>query len=453
MISEDLMRNKYQVRDTSFSIFGLGYVGIINAIYFAEKGYKVIGIDIDHNKVTLINQGRSPIKERGVNEKLRAVIKEGRLVITTDVSKAMNQSDISYICVGTPSKTDGSVDLTSVIDCMTQISLALKAKQNYHIIVIRSTIPPGTTETNLCPLVEKVSGKKLIRDFDICIFPEFLREGHALEDVYNQDVLVIGSFSTETGRLILKVHENEKSKIIITDARTAEMVKYAFNVFHALKISFINELANICEILGLDPNIVSEALCSDCRLNISPYYLKPGYAFGGPCLPKDLSALIKLSEERSYTPYLLKSVVIVNEYQKRKAIACIKRILGENLSGKNITVIGIAFKKGTNDLRNSPAVYLVEKLLEYRAKIKIYDPYALEDARRYFANRLEYSDNVKKAVEDTDICVIALKYVNAEELKGLANYMRRKNILDLVGINGYEFLSKIPGINYIGISW
>jgi UDPglucose 6-dehydrogenase len=435
------------------SIFGLGYVGTTNAACLAEKGHKLIGVDIKSWKVSKVNNGLSPVREEGLDEKILTAFKKGKLRATTDTRFALFNSDVSFICVGTPSTKNGAIDLSNLIRVIEDVSMILREKKKYHLLVIRSTIVPGTTEQTIIPLLLRNSGKTLGKDIGICVNPEFLREGSMVKDFMNPGLIVIGELDKRSGDILQKIYKAFGARIFRVNIRTAEMVKYMFNAFHGVKVSFINEIANICAKYQIDSHLISEILCSDNKLNISPKYLKPGFAFGGSCIPKDLRALIYQAKQLGIRPILLESALQVNEQQIQRAFNMAREILDFNLENKKMAIIGVAFKEKTDDIRSSPAVCLIKKLLDSNVKIKVYDPMASNNAKKYFENKIEYSETLAEALKDVDLCIIVLKYVNAAQIENDCHLMTNKNFLDLVGIDGCLKLKNKTDINYIGIAW
>lgn len=441
------------MKNQRISILGLGYVGVTNAACLAEKGHKVIGVDIKSWKVNEINQGRSPVKEEELDVKIEHATKNGLLSATTDAKVAILNSELSFICVGTPLASSGATDLAGILRVAEDIGMSLRDKDDYHLVVVRSTVTPGTTEKVIIPLLQRVSKKKGGMHFGVCMNPEFLREGSMVKDFMNPEIIVVGELDKRSGDLLEGVYSDFNAGIMRVDIKTAEMVKYVFNAFHAMKISFINEIGNICQKQGIDTHLVSEILCSDHSLNISPKYLRPGFAFGGSCLPKDLNAIICQSKQVGYAPQLLESVLKVNESQKGKALSTVREVLGPDIKNKIIAIIGGAFKENTDDIRESPAVYLIKELISHEAKVRVYDPMALDNLRAYFGDGVVYNDGLEETLSGADLCVIALNYIRGDELGSLVNLMNRKNILDLVGIAGYSELRKSPDVNYVAICW
>lgn len=363
------------------SIFGLGYVGCVSAACFATKGHEVVGVDVNRTKVDIINDGRSPIVEPGIEELIRGSVKANRLRATDDANDAVLNTDISLVCVGTPSNHNGSLDTSHVKRACQQIAEALAAKPGYHIVVVRSTMLPGTVERTLIPVLEVYSGKRAGRDFGVVVNPEFLREGSSIADFNNPPFTVIGADSEDSAGTISRLYSGIDAPIIRLSIKEAEMVKYASNCFHALKITFANEIGNICKALGVDSHNVMSAFCQDRKLNLSPYYLKPGFAFGGSCLPKDLRAITYKAREVDVDTPLLSSIMLSNRQQIDRAVDMVLQT-----RRKRIGVLGLSFKTGTDDLRESPMVTLIETLIGKGLQLTIYDR-EVELAQLFGANK------------------------------------------------------------------
>ncbi len=352
----------------SISIFGLGYVGTVTAACLASRGHKVIGVDPNLSKVERFQSGLSPIVEAGVQEMITTANQAGLIAATPDAGEAIAQSDISFISVGTPSQRNGKLDLSHINDVCDAIGVALRDKDSFHWIVVRSTVLPSTTETVVIPTIESASGKRNGIDFLVCFNPEFLREGTAVADFFNPPFTVIGASDAKLASPIADLYRFLPAQIFETDIQAAEMVKYSCNTFHALKIAFANEVGTVCNALGVDPAVVADILKADTKLNISTAYLSPGFAFGGSCLPKDLRALTYRVRELGLKLPLLESILPSNtEHIDRAAEA----ILG--IGKRRIGVLGLSFKPGTDDLRESPMVHLVKKLIAEGYQIKIWD--------------------------------------------------------------------------------
>lgn len=355
----------------NIAVFGLGYVGCISAACLAREGHHVIGVDPNQTKVDMINRGRSPIVEKDIDTILHEIVKEGKgkgtLTATTDGKRAVIETEISLICVGTPSQLNGNLDLAYVTRCAQEIGMGLKQRQAYHVVVARSTMLPGSVE-KVIREVEYRSGKKVGQDFGAAMNPEFLREGSSVEDFYHPAITVIGGFDTKSGDYVEQMYAFLEAPIARTDIRTAEMIKYANNAFHGLKVAFANEIGVICKALNIDSHQVMNIFCMDHKLNLSPYYLKPGFAFGGSCLPKDLRAITYRAKDKDLQVPVLQSVLESNRRHIERAIQAIL-----TTGKKKIGILGLSFKPGTDDLRESPMVTLIETLLGKGCKIRIYD--------------------------------------------------------------------------------
>ncbi len=350
------------------SIFGLGYVGTVSAGCLANDGHEVIGVDPLLTKVDLINAGKSPIVEAELGEIVASAVNEGRLRATCDQNQAIRDTDLSFVCVGTPSQLNGNLDLSSVRRVCELIGDALKEKQTRHTIVIRSTILPGTMRKVVIPLLEHHSGKQAGVDFGICNNPEFLREGSAVADFKSPPKTVIGELEQESGNILASLYQALDAPLIRADLETAEMIKYVDNCWHALKIGFANEIGNLCDSFGVDAKELMGIFCQDKKLNISSAYLKPGFAFGGSCLPKDLRALSYQAKMHDLQVPILNSVLPSNEIQIARGV----RLVMES-GNSRIGVLGFSFKAGTDDLRESPVIEVIERLIGKGYDLRIYD--------------------------------------------------------------------------------
>jgi len=350
------------------SIFGLGYVGTVSAACFANEGHEVIGVDPVNTKVDLINQGNSPIIEADIGEIVKATVQSGRLRATGDHGQAVLDTELSFVCVGTPSQANGNLDLRYMRHVCEEIGHALKRKSERHTVVIRSTILPGTMRDIVIPVLEEASGKKAGSDFGLCHNPEFLREGTAVKDFNAPPKTVIGELDRCSGELLVAVYQRLDAPLIRTDLETAEMVKYVDNCWHAVKIGFANEIGNIGKALGVDAHKVMNIFCQDRKLNISPAYLMPGFAFGGSCLPKDLRALTYKARSKDLHLPILSAVLPSNEMQVSRGLQLIV-----DKGNKKVGILGFSFKAGTDDLRESPMIEVIERLLGKGYDLKIYD--------------------------------------------------------------------------------
>ncbi|MCI0665979.1 MAG: UDP-glucose/GDP-mannose dehydrogenase family protein [Acidobacteria bacterium] len=415
------------------SIFGLGYVGCVSAACFAEQGRQVIGVDPNITKVEAINNGRSPIVEPGVENLISKAVRERKIGATTDVVAAIQESEVSLVCVGTPSNQNGSLDLSYMKRVCQEIGDALKSKRSYHIVAVRSTMLPGTIDETVIPALESHSGKRAGHDFGVAINPEFLREGTSIHDFNHPPFTLIGAESEDTAAPLGRLYAHLRAPVLTVGIREAEMVKYACNAFHALKVTFANEIGMICQSLGVDSHRVMDVFCRDTKLNLSSYYLKPGFAFGGSCLPKDLRALTHKAKEADLNVPLLNSILASNHLQIERAVDMVLRT-----GFKKVGVLGLSFKTKTDDLRESPIVTLVERLIGKGLKLSIYDR-EVELARLFGANK-EFIENeiphisslmrkeLSEVVEAAEVIIIGKR---DEEFRAIAEASNRL-IIDLV---------------------
>ncbi len=433
------------------SIFGLGYVGCVSAACFAKEGHTVIGVDVNSNKVEMINAGNSPIVEAGIGPLLDEVVKANRLSATTDSAAAVRDSDVSLVCVGTPSNPNGSLDLRYVTRVCAEIGAALKEKNGLHVVVIRSTMLPGTIESVVIPTLEEHSEKQVGIDFGVAINPEFLREGSSLKDFYAPPFTLIGADDNDTTATVRSLYSGVDAPVIATSVKTAEMVKYVCNCFHALKVSFANEVGNICKAVGVDSHEVMDIFCRDTKLNLSSYYLKPGFAFGGSCLPKDLRAINYKAKQVDVDVPVLSSILPSNRQQIERAVEMVLAT-----GKKRVGILGFSFKAGTDDLRESPMVTLIETLIGKGLQLSIYDR-DVSLARLFGANK-EYIEGqiphiaqlMSTSIEDVlgfaEILVVGNK---AEEFKDIERKQREGQVvIDLV-----RLFDKTSSDSYQGICW
>jgi GDP-mannose 6-dehydrogenase len=370
------------------SIFGLGYVGAVSLACLARDGHEVTGVDIDENKLDLIRRGKSPIVEAGIVELVDQVVASGRVSVTANVAEAIAMSELSFVCVGTPSQPNGSQNLGALRRVCEQIGAALASKTAPHTIVVRSTVQPGTTTDVVIPTLQDKSGRQAGKDFSVCFQPEFLREGTSIRDYDNPPMTVVGVGDERAAAQLRSLFAALPGKFIETDFRTAETLKYACNTFHALKIGFANEIGRICQAIGSDPIRVMQLLCEDTQLNISKAYLRPGFAFGGSCLPKDLRALLYMAKSNDIEVPVLSGLLPSNRAQIEHAA---NMILARG--SRNIGVIGLSFKSGTDDLRESPLVDLVEYLIGKGMNLRIFDP-EVQVSRLIGANKKYIAESV-----------------------------------------------------------
>jgi GDP-mannose 6-dehydrogenase len=433
------------------SIFGIGYVGCVSAACFAHAGHDVTGVDVNPTKVDIINSGKSPIVEPQMNELIHDAVKAGKLRATTDSMEAVKSSDISLVCVGTPSKPNGSLDLGHVARVCEEIGAALATKDTHHTIVIRSTMLPGSIESVAQPALEKTSRKQTGKDFGVCVNPEFLREGTSVKDFYAPPFTLIGADDEETAKIVGSLYANIDAPVFTTMVKTAEMVKYVCNCFHALKVSFANEIGNICKALELDSHEVMKIFCADTKLNLSSYYLKPGFAFGGSCLPKDLRAVSYKAKELDVEVPLLSAITATNKLQVEKALDMVL-----NTGNKQVGVLGFSFKAGTDDLRESPMVTLIETLLGKGLELVIYDR-DVSLARLFGSNKAyieEEIPHIAKLMRGTiDEVLDAANTIvignRSEEFRQIESRLRPDHkVIDLV-----RLFDRTSSDGYQGICW
>lgn len=401
------------------TVFGLGYVGCVSAACFASEGYEVTGVDVNQEKVDIINSAKSPIVEPGLDEKISTAVESGKLVATTDYRKAVGNSDISLVCVGTPSQKNGGVALDYIYKVAEQVGEVLKKSNHYHVFVIRSTVPPGTLEKSL-QIIAEVSGKEIGKDFGGCSNPEFLREGSALKDFYNPPFTIIGEADGRSGDALAEIYESIDAPLVRSSVKVAEMIKYANNVFHAVKVIFGNEIGTICKKYGIDSHELMDIFCMDKKLNLSATYLKPGFAFGGSCLPKDVRGLSYLAKTNDLELPLVSSLMPSNKDHVQRGV---EMVLAQGK--KRVGVLGISFKGDTDDLRESPMVDVVETLLGKGYDIRIYDR-NVHLAKLFGANR-EYInkkiphisslmvENIGDILEHSELLIIGNKSKEFEE--------------------------------------
>lgn len=435
----------------NISIFGLGYVGCVSLGCLAQNGHTVIGVDVSETKVNQINAGLPTIIEKDIDHIIKSQRELGKISATTDYTDAILRTEISIIAVGTPSGNNGHLNLEYIFKVAENFGEVLKRKESFHIIAIRSTVTPGTGK-KFAEIVEQISGKKRNIDFAIVSNPEFLREGTSVRDYYHPPLTLIGSEHRQTAEMIALLYKDLPAEIVITDIKIAELMKYVNNTFHALKISFANEIGNISAALGIDSHKVMEIFCKDRELNISPYYFKPGFAYGGSCLPKDLKGLQTLAHDLYVKVPLIENIDKTNELQVHRAVEIIQQT-----QKKKLGFMGLSFKAGTDDLRNSPAVTLIETLLGKGYEIVIYDK-NIELSRLTGTNK-EYIDRhiphlsklmvgqideLKRTAE-----VIVVNNKESEYIEALSGWGSDQVVVDMVRLP--EHIRKQE--NYIGINW
>jgi len=434
------------------SIFGLGYVGCVSSACFSDAGHDVIGVDTNPLKVQIINEGRSPIVETGVEDLIGRGVKEKRLRATTDPLEAVLESDLSFVCVGTPGRANGCLDLSYVKGACKQIGTALERKQRFHVVAIRSTMLPGTIEDTVVPTLEVYSGKTAGHDFGVVINPEFLREGTAVADFYRPPFTLIGSNDEESADLLERLYAHVDAPVVTIGVKEAEMVKYACNSFHGLKVAFANEVGAICKAFGVDSHRVMEVFCKDTKLNLSPYYLKPGFAFGGSCIPKDLRALTYRAKTADVEVAVLDAILASNRNQIARAVDMVL-----STGKKRIGLLGLSFKPGTDDLRESPMVTLIETLIGKGLVVTIFDR-EVELASLFGANK-EYIEReiphisslmrrrLDEVIDQSEVVVLTKR--SEEYRAALEEANARPIIIDLARV----IEGKSSNETYHGIGW
>lgn len=416
------------------SVVGAGYVGLVSAVCFADRGYQVTLSDQDSEKVSLVNRGVPPFYEAGLEEILKRSVRSGKLRATVETRDVMLDSDITFVAVGTPSTADGSINLAHVKDTTIEIGNALRRKSGYHLVAIRSTVVPGTTDNLVRSTIEKSSQKKAGRDFGLVMQPEFLRQGSAIHDTVNPDRIVIGQYDQKSGETLMNVYRNffrEKlPPTLRVNLATAEMIKYASNAFLATKISFINEIANICEnVPSVDVVKVAEGMGLDER--IGKRFLHAGAGFGGSCFPKDVKAIVAFAKGRRCKARIQEAVLKVNRDQATHVVELAKKKLG-NPRGRTVAVLGLSFKPGTDDLREAPSLRIIEGLLREGSHVVAYDPVAAANAKRIMGKRITYADSAQSCLQKADAALVVTEW---DEFRKLApadfkEWMRQPILID-----------------------
>ena len=434
------------------SVWGLGYVGTVSAGCLAQEGHEVIGVDSEPTKVDLINAGKSPIIEKDIGGIIERQVAAGRLSASTDAAVGVGWADLFLICVGTPSRGNGDIELKYVRRVCEQIGTALRNHEGAPVVVIRSTILPGTMRDVVIPTLEACSGRRAGEEFGVCINPEFLREGTAVDDFFNPPKTVIGELNRASGDLLASLYAQVAAPLIRTDIETAEMVKYADNAWHALKVGFANEIGHLCKELEVDSHRVMDIFCQDTKLNLSPYYLKPGFAFGGSCLPKDLRALLYKAKTLDVSLPILAAILPSNEQQIERAV----RTVIEKGS-KKVGILGFSFKAGTDDLRESPVVELTERLIGKGYDLRVYDANvklaAIHGANRdYILNHIPHisrlmTRTIDEVLDHADTIVIGNA---APEFHDIPKRLKDdQTVVDFVRITDSRSVSGV----YEGICW
>ena len=438
----------------SVSIFGLGYVGSVSAACFASMGHKIIGVDVSRAKVEMLDSGRTPIIEARMSELVAEANKACRLHATTDATEAVLNSEVSFVCVGTPSLKNGKLDLSHIESVAKEIGAVIRQKKTPHVFVLRSTVLPGTTETVVLPILERESGKKCGQDFTVCYNPEFMREGSAVADFLNPPYTILGASDTNHLAPLRELYKSTPGTLYETTIPVAEMVKYFSNCYHALKVGFANEMGTMCKHLGVDAQAVTKIFTSDTKLNISPAYLSPGFAFGGSCLPKDLRAITYKAKELDLKLPLLESLMPSNAEHIDRAVDMVM-----STGKKKIAQLGLSFKAGTDDLRESPQVQLIKRLMGEGLEVRVWDEDVslgrLAGANRQYIEQViphigsVLSADLEVVLRSAEVVILGNKSANKEQL---ARFLRPEQIvIDLIHLDR----TKRPegAKTYEGICW
>lgn len=439
---------------TDVSVFGLGYVGCVSAACLASLGHRVVGIDVSQDKMAFLSQGQSPIVEVRIGDLVAQAVDKGLLTVTNDVQSAVANSDVSLICVGTPSTATGDLSTTYLEQVTAQIGSALADTDRWHVVTYRSTILPGTCEGLLIPMLEKLSGKRAGRDFGVCVNPEYLREGTSVQDFFEPPKIVVGSTDPWSADTVMALYENLPGPRYTVAIRTAEMSKYVDNTYHALKVCFANEIGAICSALDLDSHTIMDIFCADTKLNISSAYLRPGFAFGGSCLPKDIRALTHVARRNALEVPLLANLLRSNDTHLQRALDLVIR------AGKRrVSFFGLSFKSGTDDLRESPMVELAERLIGKGFDVKVFDA-GVAYSRLIGANRLYIeerfqhlgdllTDDVDSVLAHGEVLVVGAR--TPEIVDAIERRSPDQVVIDLVRLPDAE--RQRGSDNYRGIAW
>ncbi|MEM3556251.1 MAG: UDP-glucose/GDP-mannose dehydrogenase family protein [Candidatus Micrarchaeia archaeon] len=434
------------------SVIGAGYVGVVAAACFAERGFKTLISTNDPRKVELVNEGKAPFFEPNLDRLIKKNVKSGMLKATKTRVEAVLNSDVTFICVGTPSAPDGSIDLSFIYEAAEEVGRSLRKKKGYHVVVVRSTVVPGTTD-EVTTVIEKLSGKKAGKEFGVCMCPEFLRQGQAVHDMLNPDRVVIGEHDRKAGnvleRLFKRFYRGKKIPILRMNTVSAEMVKYVSNSILATKVSFINEIANICErVKNVDVYEVARGVGLDRR--VGPLFLEAGAGFGGSCFSKDVNAIITFSKELGYQPKILETVLRVNYEQALHVVDLARRGLGD-LRDKRIAILGLSFKPNTDDMREAPSIKIINKLLEEGAKVVAYDPVAKENARKIFKDKIEYAGSAEECLKGADCCIVVTEWDEFKKIKPeVLKKMKGRLLVDARRVWNHEKMRR-AGFSYTGV--
>ena len=446
-------RQRKPAASKRISIFGLGYVGAVSMACLARDGHRVIGVDVDSTKLELIRARKSPILEEGIQELMRDVVDSGRVAVTQDALRAVQETEVTFVCVGTPSAANGSQDLGAITRLAEQIGTALASKREFHTVVIRSTVQPGTLEDVIGPILERTSGKRSGVDFGLAFQPEFLREGSSIRDYDHPPYTIVGGNCEAAVNAVREIFQHLDARFLVTSIRVAEALKMSCNAFHALKITFANEIGRVSEALGIDAHEVMRLVCADTHLNISPAYLKPGFAFGGSCLPKDLRALTQIAKQNDIEVPMLASLLVSNRAHIDHAVDKILR-----LGRPRVGMLGLSFKSGTDDLRESPLVMVAKRLIGEGCEIRIFDPEVqlsrlLGANRNYIETHIPHigsllCDDIADMIDPSEVILVGLRQ-QALEAALQARVRPEHYLIDLVNLPNRDLLR----CRYEGICW
>ena len=428
------------------SVIGTGYVGLPAGAGLASKGHDITCVDIDKEKVEKINRGECPIYEKDLPELLEEVVSDGKLKATTDTKSAVRNSDITFLAVGTPMEEDGSINLDYIKQAARDAAEGLEDKDGYHVFVVKSTVVPRATEDEIIPAIEEVSGKRAGEDFGVCMNPEFLREGTALKDFLEPDRIVIGELDEKSGNLLEKAYSDFDAPIMRTSLRAAELIKYASNSLLATKISFINEVGNLCKELGIDVYEVADGVGLDHRVKRD--FLNSGDGFGGSCFPKDVRALISFMEEKGIEPRVLQSTIDVNVDQKTKPVELLEKRV-DKIEGKRIAVLGLSFKPGTDDVRKSPAIPIIQGLKDRGAEVRAYDPEAMDNIREKHHPDIIYCKTRHEALREADAALLVTDWDEFDEI----TLEELRDMNEPIILEGMRPEYDIPEENREGVTW
>jgi UDPglucose 6-dehydrogenase len=449
--SRQIPLNNLKQKSAAVSIVGMGYVGLCTAVTFASRGIRTIGIDIDQLRIEQIRKGKAPLHEPLLDPMLKNAVKKKLLDATSDVSAAAD-TDTTFLTVGTPSQQDGSIDLSYIKNATEDLGNVVREKQSYHLVVVKSTVVPGTTNGTVKRFLEQSSKKKIGSELGLCANPEFLKEGTAINDALHPDKIVIGSDDKKSASKLAQLYRwfygSKLPPVILTSPEAAELVKYASNAFLATKVSFINTIANITQqIPGVDVGTIADAIGLDPR--IGPLFLKAGPGYGGSCFHKDVQALINYSRNKNYDPILFRATEETNEQQATRVVDMVEKLLG-SLSSKRIAVLGLSFKKDTDDIREAASIRVINQLKKKGAQIVAYDPMAIPNTKRQLSNQIDYAENAHSALKGADCAIIMTEWDRIRKLKAkdFQAYMKTPNLVDARRIYNPEEFS---GLNYASI--